>query len=456
MSRTALWIAIALAAVLAVVAFWVTTSDGPLFDDDAPLLGIDPSRVVALRIAEPGRGEVVAMRHAHDDWSLLSDAPGAPGSTPWPVHPARVRTTLRILADARPLDDDAPSDALRGDVTTVRFDLDDGTNTTLRIGATRLGGRAQAQVDDRPVVALDVAVVDGLNAASVLAWRDTGVVPFPPMDASRVRLTRDGRTLALGKVEGAWSLREPHPARVNQAAVRTLLDALSQLSVARFIDTPEPMDPETSGLGAPRWTIELERDVREIDESGGVRVRTRRATLAIGAPADMEGTGAFASTGDDAARFVMRTEPLREISLDPLAFVDRTATGVLPANVGMIVLAFADGREVGYRRGLDGWRALTPQGFAPVDELEEDIEQFLTFLSARIAPEVRLGPPSPAAENDGFTPVATVQLLGFTEEPLDALSIGALSDDASTPAVRSADAVRIYPGATLPALLSAR
>jgi len=451
MSRTALWITFALAAVIGLLALALSLS-GELDDDEAtPLLGIDPARVTAIRLAEPGRPTLEIRRVAPDTWMMIT---GAEDAAPWPVIGARVRTTLRILADATPAPDaPASKDIENGAELTLEFDV--GESRTLRFGASRLGGRVAAAVDDGPVVGLDAALIDALRREDVLAWRETVALPLNLRDASRVRMVAGDRTLALGKVVGEWSLREPHAARANQAAAMDLLDALSRLSVARFIDDPASRDPETTGLGDPRWTIGVEQDIREIDGAGEVRVRTVRATLAIGAAADMEGATAFASPDAGRTLLVVRTEALEGVSVDPHAYAARSATDVLPSNVGMIILSFADGRESGYRRGLDGWRSLTAQGLLADAPPEAEIDALLVFLSSRIAPVVRLGG-ADAQEAEGFVPAGAVRLLGFSEEPLDVIEFGAVASEPDAPALRSADALRVYPGATAPALLTSR
>lgn len=443
MSRTALWIALSLVAALGLLALALSVFVGDPFENDRTLLKFDPAHAASLRIEEGGRAPVEFVRDRGESWTMSARVSGG---APWPAAAPRVRTALRLLADARPLGDATAGLRAADDAVEITITLRDGASKRVRLSPLPLGGRALAELEGGERALVDAALLDVLRIDSALAWRSISALPGVTGDASRVRIGAPDRAVGLAKTLGVWSMREPAPARANQAAALALLDALSRLTVVRFVDDPGAIDAHAAGVAQPRWTIDVEHDVRTIDPSGDVSVRTIVSRLAVGVAADAAGDTAYASPDGGRTLMVVRVDSLHGFAPDPLAFVARNAVDTTADNVGMIFIARPDGRESGYRSGLDGWRELHPDGsFADVPD--ERVRELLEFLSLRIAPVVEIG------ASEAFRPGARLLLFGFTDDPLESVEFGAHPDHPGAPAVRSADAVRVYTGAAPPPLI---
>jgi hypothetical protein len=412
MSRTALAIFLVLGIIFGAAALYSLRSGAGAPADAPALLDMDPSQVRALRV-EPagGAAPVVVERQADGSWRLRRE--GDADGVWWPVNPGNARGAVRILAELRPLAD-APATTPINEVLTIDAILDDGTARTLRVDAETLGGRRLVRTGDGRAASIDAAVVDAFQNPGPLGWRQSLALPGIGMEVSRITILGPDSTVRLARTGAAWRIDAPVRMRAGDASVRQLIGTLASARVQRFIDDPAVAADAPVGEGDTRLTIVCETDERVLGEDGQVRTVTTARTLRIGAPASVDQTAWFARTGDGQTLVV--DGAVAAISTDPTAYAAATAASTRPADVGTIILRHAGGADRGFRRGIDGWSRMTPEGaLEPMDA--QPVEDLLAFLAQRVAPEVRFEAP------EGAEPIAVVTLLDFASGPLETIGV---------------------------------
>lgn len=450
MSRQALVISVLLALALALIGLAVLVKPaggGP----DAPVVRIDPASVREIRVQPAGGGDAeIVQRTDSGGWRLLIDTGNAPAPAAWPLVPSRVRGLLGALARvtaAAP----APADAaLERPPLVVTITPDTGHDTMLRFDTEPVGGRVLMEVDGARLVFVDQSVLDVFTSPGPRGWRDTSAMPGVGAETSRLTFRSGEKGLSLARRQGRWFVDAPDHARADDAAVRTVVQAVGSLAIDAFVD--DPLDAVTMGLAHPRLEVVAEADSRVIGPGGEPVVTTDRRVLRVGGPASMSADRLFASPGDGRTVFLIRTDALKDVSLDPTKYASRTATGRLPADIGMVVVSLTGMEDQGFRRGVAGWTRLTGAGPAALDD-PKPVTELLAFLAERLASEVVLTPTS------DWRPVGTIALLDFEAEPLERIDVGVSSAGALL--LRSADVAgtdaivtRVYAGAPPPSLLA--
>ncbi len=448
MSSRALAIALVLAVIVGAAVYLTAARPAPRAAAAPSVLpALDPARVSRITL-EDDRGTFAIERTPAGLWQT---APLAPGAAPWPIDPVRIRRALKALAEAdAQTAQKAPPPA---DVATLSLALDSDAHWTLAIDLARLAGRARAWAGESPVT-INAEVADLWTRPGPAAWRDIAALPGVGAETARITLRSASGEIRLARFRNAWRVTAPISARADDAAVQALLDALGKITVARFDAEPRAFTP---WLG-----VTIESDAREAPPGAEPRVLTRTRSLAVGPP-DASGQRLAPATPDQGASAILvNAESLADLPTDALAYASRSAAQTIPADVGMIVITpaadSADPRpERGFRRGIDGWQSLRDDGtLEPVDDAP--INDILDLLSARISPDLRAGDLGGA-----FEPLFTVRLLGFADEPLEALELGRVTLVAGadlairTPGVAGANTpgvTRVYPGAELPSLLA--
>lgn len=462
MSRQALtvWVLLALALTLIALAVFLRPGEGASGGAEAlrrPILAIDPARVESIRVTTPGAREALALERSEGAiWLLTTEPlddtdPASPTPRPWPLEPVRVRALLTTLSNERPAALAGAGSTLPTSTINVEFHASGGVGSLLRIDPTAVGGRVVAQVDDGPLVLTHESLAAVFTQPGPLGWRDTKALQTGGLEPSRITIgARDGE-LTLLRAGGTWVARSSdRVVRADPAAVRSLLGALSGISVERFVDEGRP-EHIAYGLAEPRLRVSAEADRRTSGPGGEVQLSTDRRELLIGGPASLSGDLVFATSGDGRTVFSVKAQPLRALTADLLALAARTASAQPPANVGMLIITAPKG-QVGFRREQVGWSALTDAAPRPVPD-PAPIDEVLALVSERIGTTVALAAPT------GWRAEGTIALMDFAGDPLEQLEYGRLPDGAL--ALRSFDGAgdaqgvwRIYSGdAGAPGLL---
>lgn len=393
---------------------------------------LDSRTIERVTIEQSGLPPTRLVRTSPAEWAVELDGDR------WPLDPGMVRTAVRTLATLAPESADAESGPLD---EPLRVTLSTGSgDRRIELDGRPMGGWARARIDGRYAGVVPGAVVDMLTRPGPGAWRVLSMAERVARDADALRLEGPGGALAFERTEGRWRMTEPVETRADGAAVAALLDAVAGTRVRRFLD----------GAGAPDgamdkavWTITL---THERPAPDGASTEPAAQRIVIGQAADAAGETAYASPGEGRPDVVVDMAALGAVSVDPVRFIARPATAVGPTEVGMIIVASAEGAQRGYRRGLDGWDALQADGsLQPADE--QAVLALLEFLSARVPRTLTIGESA-----DGAAPLAEVMLLGFREEPLDTIAVSVAPDGA--PVVVREGVTRRYDGASAPALLT--
>lgn len=452
MSRATVIVALVIAVLLGGATILLTSPSTPAAAPAAaPTLDFSPAAVTELRIQREGGPEVRVVRAADPgEWTLVGGTDGAG----WPVMSTPVRAGLRLLStlELESSGDGAPS--LGEGTASITILLDDGARRTVRFGTRQLGGRVPAEISAPTGTASGWAPAD-LAAAFVTSgpqhWRDPAALPLAGPETSRIRLVSGDRSIALARVQGRWSLREPLAAPADPEAVGKLVAALAAARITDFLDDPAAARAAV-GLDQPTASALLEADRRTID---GERVasRTVRQELHIGAPADLAGKTLFArvaraseGAGSDetlSRPVIVETGALASLSTDPTTYIARTALQMPAGDVAEVhVTLLPDAAPKVFRRDLDRWTVLDQQaGASPITaEQAAGLDRFLALLTDSKATGVRLTAPEDAE------PVASAELRDLAGNPIATLRIGARpTTDSAAVTVDDGAVWRTYP-----------
>ena len=414
-----------------------------------PLLAFTPSAVREIIVERPG-AEPERIERADAGWRLVMDSPrkdssedgskrGAKRAGSWPMDGVQIRGLLSVLRALRPAAD-APGATMPTDALTLRLVLDDGAARTLTMDPAAVGGRRLARADAGPVVYLDQPIYEALTSPGPLGWRDTRVFINIGAGTARVRIEHADAPIALARVRDRWFLRQPVRAPADPAAMDSLLDALANLRVRRWLD--EPVDEDAAGApGALRITVQ--RDQRTYGAQGGVQNKVIEKSFAALGAVDLAGATRFARVGDVGAPAIVDAGALAKLTPRPESLISKTALDAPSSRIAAIEITTPaqGGATQTLRRALDGWRVGDSSQIA--DSLAKEV---LTLLTSRRADEALLSAPADA------TPIATVTLLGFDDGPIGAVAV------ARSPAgvvVTTGAVTRVYKGVDLPRALAA-
>jgi len=475
MSNKTLLTAIVVALGLGLVTLLVLRKPGGgagaaesgVIEAGARVLEVDASRVTAVVVAPagtPGAGTRVE-RDAQGQWRLRSG--GAAQGPAWRVDGERVRNLLKILGTVVTVARPAPGAKIGDGATVVTLELDGAGATpgqgsvVLRLSSQVLGGQGLIEVTSPaanvptgpatgtsapPAAAGPAGLVTriGVVASSlhalfqgegVRAWRDTALLPGVMAEASRVRLVRGDRSLALARVQGAWGLTEPVASPADPGAVQRLLTALEGARIARFMDELAPGARAQTGLDSPAARVVIESDVREV--SGGAEqatVRTVTRELVVGEALDATGKQRYASLDGGTTVVAVEAASLAEIKVDAGAYLSRVATTAAGADIGLIMLegvpagpgaggaapATVGPVNMGFQRTLEGWYELRPDGNRIMADpgRSAGIMELTKFLTTEPAAEVFVGEPT------GYQAIGRLTLRTAGDSPLDEVEVG--------------------------------
>ena len=400
----------------------------------APLVtGLDPTGVTALRVERAtDAGERVTERVERTTagaWDCVwtTGGPG-PEDIRWPVADVRVRSGLRMIADAT-LTTNA-SMAIDAAPATLEIATQGQQPTRLTFGAASAAGRAPVRIEAPDADARTGLTTDALHAVfartGLLAWRDDRAMPGVARDASNLEITvsTGGQSLRLelARVQGRWGLLDPVVERAESQAVQSSIEALGRLRVLSFRDDAEPA---ALGLDQPRVTLSV---------SGGRGPDAYHWRIEVGSPASADANQVFVrltgQRGDGPADArtlgpvygVLALDGLSGVFMNAEAYLARTTLATTPADVRQFVIRSADRQRAWrYERTIDGWTVQSPGASAPraATTVEaQAIPVVLQTLAEQRATAVAL------AEQPAFEPIATLEVEGALGLVGESVTIG--------------------------------
>ena len=467
----------------------------------AKLLNVTPSSVRSISVLHPDgmldtieriSPSATAAVGSDAEWMLRTEpavrssagagAPVLPASNPWPVTGSRMQALLRKLADAECIAVPAPDAKLGEKPTVVEIATSDGTTRTLRLADRTLAGAGLVEVQVTAPAAAGKAASPSIARAIVSdelhqvftnpgprAWRETAFLAGVAADASRVTLESTRQKLALAKLDGRWSLREPVAAPADTLAVQKLLTTISNVAIADFLDDGAPN--ASTGLETPLARLAIAADRRTVSGNGDPTVKTAEIEISIGNASDTTAKSLFASI--DGQRLVLLdSRGLDALSLDPGPYIWPAATRTPAADIGIISVERVNqsrGAETGARpgslkRSMARWVRIGPDGSERLLAEQElkDAEALAMFLSGEDRATAgaaagntppgspRSGPTILVAAPEGLRMLARVELLSLAGAPLESIEVGA---GTGTVTLKTGPVFRVYPTNRVPPLL---
>lgn len=391
MSRASVVIWLCVAVVLAGVTAALLMPRGGSATGRQRLMRFEPSQVESLRVHSPGQ-PAQEVRRAGAAWEVAWEGDG--GGV-WRADESRVLSALRLLAT---LEGEITRAASRHDpaAPSVTLIMDDGREWTLSFGDAPLTGSVEVRVespDGDVVTALASADVYAmLIRTGVLAWRDARLLAGLGADVSRLTLITPAQRVSLGKVEGAWHVREPWESHADEREIAALVRRLAGVGVSRFV-TGSELATARRQFENPVATLIVESDVREL-VGGEYRWAVLRREIVIGGVADLSERELYARAGGGDGRepvhVVVPRGTLDSITMDPAAYASRVSVEVPGSEWGAIEITDASGGTARLERRLEGWVLADAQGAKALDDVGgAALQGLMSLLAATEAIAVR-------------------------------------------------------------------
>jgi hypothetical protein len=475
---TLIWLVLALA--MGAAALFLLKGPGKSSADNAvkvgdPVLTFDPAKLHTIRIQHPDGSSETIDRRDSQGWAMVVKVAGrdlppvdpSDGRAGWPVPDTRIQGLVRHLLDAKARALPAADNAIGAQPTVVVLELQGSQPITLKLADRSLGGLALIEVSQpQPAGAsLTRAIIDDqihafFRGTAPREWRDRTAISGLSMDCSRITLANDRNDrIALGKVDGLWSLREPFGSPGDPASIQRLLQIVSSVQIVDFLDQGVPGG--STGLEKPAAKLVIETDVRgEANTPAKVNLRE----LTIGGPADSRGDRVFAALGEKHV-VIIDARAIAELKLDPAAYAWRHPTRLNPADIGVIVLereepptpaaSSATAAQSGkvLQRSLGRWVQVQPDGkeLAMSPGEQKSVDELLAFLcgpTAGTSPadpsKAGVTPTIAGSAPEGYLAGGSIKLLSVGSRPLDSLEISRLNAGKVT--IRTAGVYRTYAG----------
>lgn len=472
MSNKAILIAVLLALGLVGLIGYMNWRSGPgpspeVVQRELAALPINAADVVGVKVKVGQIEDAVSKDAASSGGWVFVRGTGADAAQ-WPVEPAPVQNLIRAIAEVKPAAAADRSAKMPESAVQVTLSMKDGSTRFMRISPQAVGGKTLIDIDAKTPFMGDASLLAMATQPGPRGWRLTKALPgASATELSRVSLATKDETLAFSRQEGRWFLSRPISARTSTQSLTNLMDALGRVTIEKFVeDGPRP-DASITGLNSPRLIITAERDVRNVDDKGQVRSEIKRRDLFIGGPADAAGTQLFAASDAQGTQlFMVNASSVAAISTAARSYLDLTASGASPADVGLITVK-AGKQETGFRRQNGKWYKLLAGGKTDKTEVDSKaMAEMVEFFTQRPGQPDPVGPAAttaPAPTAPGTKPAAAPA----PEEPIRTVSkVTLMTDDGGTLdvvtmgytpegtlAARAADVVIAYPGQKAPKLL---
>ena len=451
------------------------------------LLAIQPSDVQRIEILRPDGSREVIERSpggrspfgGDSEWQLrlfpASSAQKSADPPAWPIIPVRMQALVRVLAEVRAVAEPAKDAAIGENPTLVRIGLS-GSTITLRLAERRLAGTGLVEVQPQPqnnsqssstpapmpaplLAIVDDSLLNVFNNPGPREWRERAIASGLTPDAARFRLENPRQRLALGRVSGQWSLREPVVAPADAASVQRLATGIGEIVIADFLDSGSPA--ASTGLENPTARLAVEADLRTVapgSSAADPTVQTQTLTLTLGGAADASAGRLFASI-NDSRLVLLDARPLQALTLDPVAYLWPHPTRLSPADVGTLVLDHLDAGAVGkaFKRTTAGWSAIRPDGTEiPLTDTDlREVTALLAFLTGvGIDAKPAAAPQPPASQfspPEDLRPIGRISLLSLGGQPMETIDVGIGPGGGAV--LKSGPVFRTYPVVRLPSLL---
>ena len=388
--RTAAILVVILVALIAAVVLTSPKAGGTGVGRVVPLVEVPASQIGGLRVADAAGDAVIVMQDSRwDGWMVVTmDSDEVMNS--WPASAATVSAGMRVLANARLWHGQRHGLAERSEVVIL-----DQKNEVVRefgMSSVALGGRVPVLTSDDEWGTIERELANFLSLESLLAWRESAVLPGLDAGAVTISIDREGDLLSLRRVGSSWGVELPVVEPADGTRVQEILDGLVAARSERFVeDKPE-------------------REIVTLMVEAGPSGDRRRYTAVIDTSSLVADVMLFKTDGEtttQVARASMRVpaEFVALLDLDVTDVVSRVSVSTPASEVAALTLGWS-GREL----------ARTSSGWATSED-ESAAESWLDLLTKRVADEVALS--AGDAEE-----VGTIELAGFGDLAMGSLRVG--------------------------------
>lgn len=421
MSRTAVLIALALAAVLSVAAAILLAPPGANPAGPPTVVLLDPAAVSSVSYLDHATKSTRTIAPAPDpqaDPGLFLTVRNADGTGfARPIDAAKWTAALRTLAAAPNLGPvDAPDSAT---ASTLELQTASGP-IRISLGAAALAGRLPVKVEQNGSARSLAASADVFSyfTGDAAAMLDPAVFRWPN-EPTEIRLDRNGPAkdrLVFVRAGRVWRLTQPVETAADRGAVGNLQAALSNL---RFKSAaphrPGPIAGE-AGVG-----------VFFADADAPRAQRARQSLILLGRTGEVE---AISSSDVSDCALILRDADLAPIFADVASFISKLSLD-RPAADAMVVQLRRPAEPLhaakSIRRRADDW-TLEGAALAPGDA--RSLAGLLETLANTPAAAVTLTPPA------DFEAIASVAVLGLGDAVLGDRTVGIATSPAAAAAGR--------------------
>jgi hypothetical protein len=389
MSKGPVLIVVLIALLLGAASFFVlknpAASQGP--EPVAWLAGLDMTQLRSVQV-DWGKGQGMASllrEPTTGEWLLVK-----PGTPSRPIGVERVRPFLRLLNDTARAPNE-PGVKVPSEGTLLSFAMADATTREIRVGSSPLGGKVVASIQDGRsprIVMIDDGIRKMVQPDSLLAWRDTRLVPRSGIEPSRIRIETPRGKLEFARVQGHWGITQPFPCPASEDAIKALIRQIATMKGERLLDDV-PADGPIVGADSPSSYLRLESDLR-IAREGGTDRRTLVEEIRVGKPSDLGSASFYVFSGATLvdpgtgkqtplwgpSTLTITKESLDTIGVDVSAYASRRAVPMPGADVNAITLSpdsspFSEDRAAAttssteltkFKLSLKGWESVSADG----------------------------------------------------------------------------------------------
>ncbi len=292
------------------------------------VLAVDPSTVTALTLDLPQAK--VALTRNGDVWTLAPKG-------------LRADTELidRIMSSLSPLEServlspssDHPIDpkayGLEPPVGTLSLTAN-GISTTLFFGeTTAVQNNRYLKVASRPEIFVISSELFETANVPTQTFRDPMVLRFNSWETNQLSVASDRTAFTLTREENAWRLSQPIADQADRAQVTTLLNTLSGIRIARFVEDEPPAERlAESGLDQPKTQLTFQQ--------AGVSAPT---TLLFGKPLPDDASRLYAKRSDEPALYAVAQADLDPLLVDVASLRSKACLEFFTSGVVKVELA---------------------------------------------------------------------------------------------------------------------
>ena len=361
--RTAAILVVILGALVAAVVLTTPGGGGSGAGRVEAMVGVPASQIGGLRVTDAAGDAVVVGQDPRWDGWLVETWDGDVAVSAWPASGATVSAGMRVLANARLWHGQRHGLAERSEV--VILDQKNEVAREFGMSSVALGGRVPVLTSGDEWGTIERELANFLSLDSLLAWRDSAVLPGLDASVVTISVDREGDLLALRRVGTSWAVELPVVEAADGARVQELIDGLVAARSEGFVEAK----PE-SGI----VTVMIEAG------ASGDRVRYTAAVDTGSLVADVTISKTDGETTSQVARERMRVsaEFAGLLDLGVTDVVSRRSVATPASEVAGLTLTWS-GREL----------ARTSSGWASAED-ESTAESWLDLLTRRAADEVAL------------------------------------------------------------------